>query len=214
MTRNKKNQMPERIIKMDTKTINELRSFARDKGLRGYYKLKKADLIVLLLEQSTEEMPTPTLRSKGKKRRPVITVKIIPSPQEMDEFQKEEMKKKTPVGKNKLNQWYDWLVDYVPKLIKNVVGIAFSRAKNSMLRLHDGAKKTLKGDLEGEAEKENQEEDINLTPHEHERALKGAYRSFVIPGAPKTDIDSYFDQTKPHIKTFIKNQLGKWGLQR
>ena len=99
MTRNKKNQMPERIIKMDTKTINELRSFARDKGLRGYYKLKKADLIVLLLEQSTEEMPTPTLRSKGKKRRPVITVKIIPSPQEMDEFQKEEMKKKNTGGK-------------------------------------------------------------------------------------------------------------------
>ena len=29
----------------------------------------------------------------------------------------------------------------------------------------------------------------------------------MIPGAPKTDIDSYFDQTKPHIKTLIKNQL-------
>ena len=47
--------------------------------------------------------------------------------------------------KNELNQWYDWLVDYVPKLIKNVVGKAFSRAKNSILRLHDGAKKTLRG---------------------------------------------------------------------
>ena len=49
------------------------------------------------------------------------------------------------------------------------------------------------------------EEDINLTSHEYEWALKGAYRSFVISGAPKTDIDSYFDQTKPHIKKFIKN---------
>ena len=29
----------------------------------------------------------------------------------------------------------------------------------------------------------------------------------MIPGAPKTDIDSYFDQTKPHIKMLIKNQL-------
>ena len=28
-----------------------------------------------------------------------------------------------------------------------------------------------------------------------------------IPGTPKTDIDSYFDQTKPHIRTLIKNQL-------
>ena len=33
----------------------------------------------------------------------------------------------------------------------------------------------------------------------------------MIPGAPKTDIDSYFDQTKPHIKTLIKNQLKEAG---
>ena len=29
----------------------------------------------------------------------------------------------------------------------------------------------------------------------------------MIPGTHKTDIDSYFDQTKPHIKKLIKNQL-------
>ena len=33
----------------------------------------------------------------------------------------------------------------------------------------------------------------------------------MIPGAPKTDNDSYFDQTKPHIKTLIKNQLKETG---
>ena len=73
--------------------------------------------------------------------------------------------------------------------------------------------KTLKGDVEGKAKKINQEnqeegeEEVDLTPDEHKKALKEAYRSFVISGAPKTDIDSYFDQTKPHIKTLIKNQL-------
>ena len=56
---------------------------------------------------------------------------------------------------------------------------------------------------EAEGEQQQEEEDINLKPHE--RTLKGAYRSFVMPGLPKTDIDSYFDQTKPYIKTFIKN---------
>ena len=62
--------------------------------------------------------------------------------------------------------------------------------------------------MEKEAKEElQQEEDIDLTPHEHERALKGAYRSLVIPGASKTDIDCYFDQTRPNIKTLIKNQL-------
>ena len=33
----------------------------------------------------------------------------------------------------------------------------------------------------------------------------------MIPDLPKTDIDSYFDQTKPHIKTLIKNQLKEMG---
>ena len=64
---------------------------------------------------------------------------------------------------------------------------------------------------EAQEEEQQQEEDIDLTLHEHERALRGAYRSFVIPGTPKTDIGSYFDQTKPHIKTLIENQLKEMG---
>ena len=125
-----------------------MRSIAKDKDLCGYYKFKKADLIALLLEQSTEEM-------------------LRPPPE------------------------------------------------SNIQELHDSAKKTLKDDMEGEAEKENQEnkeeEDINLTPHENQSAFKRAFKSFVVPDAPKTGIDSYFDQTKPPIKTLIKNQLKEMG---
>ena len=125
------------------------------------------------------------------------------------------MKKSRPVVNNTLNKWHDWLIDYVPKPIRNAVSKEFSRTKNSIVRLYDGAKKTLKGDVEGETEKENQEEeDVDLTPHEDEKALKGAFRSFVIPGAPRMDIDSYFDQTKPRIKTLIKNQLKEMGSKK
>ena len=102
MTRNFEKKFPgKRIIKTNTKTVRELRSIGKDKDLRDYYKLKKADLVAVLLEQSTEEMPTPPPR-------------------------------------------------------------------NSITGPHDSAKKTLKGDVEGEAKKENQEEeDIDLTPHEN-----------------------------------------------
>ena len=188
-----------------------MRSIAKDKGLRGYYKLKKDDLVALLLEQSAEEMATPPARAKGKERRLVIPIKIIPNPQEMDEFEKEEMKKSRLVVKNKLSKLYDQLIDYIPKPIKKTVDKVFLWMKNSIMSLYDGARKTLKNIVEKEAEEEQQqeeeEEDVDLTPHEHKRALKGVYKSFVIPGTPKTDIDSYFDQTKPHIKTLIKNQL-------
>ena len=66
---------------MNSKTVRELRSITKDKDLRGYYKFKEDDLIALLLEESAEEMWTPLPRSKGKKRRPVLPVKIIPGPQ-------------------------------------------------------------------------------------------------------------------------------------
>ena len=211
MTRNfDKTFSGKHIIKMNSKTVRVLRSIDKDKGFHGYYKFKKADLVALLLGESSEEMPTPPPRANGKEKRRALLVKVVSNPQEMDKFEKEEMKKSRPVVKNSLNEWHDWLIDYVPKPIKNAVSKAFSGEKNSILGLYDGAKKTLKGDVEAEDEKENQgeeeEEDVELTPHEHERALKGAYTSFVMPGVPKTDIARYFDQTKPHIKTLIINQ--------
>ena len=101
---------------MDTKTARQLRTIAKGKDLRRYYKLKKADLVTLLLEQSAEEMPTSPQRASGKEKRCALPIKIISSPQEMDQFEK-EMKKSRPVVKNRLNEWYDSLVDYVPKPI-------------------------------------------------------------------------------------------------
>ena len=141
---------------MNTKTVRELRSIPLHKGLRGYYKLKKADVLALLLEQSSEEMPTPAPSSKGKKKRPVLPVKIIPSPQEMDEFEKEEMKKSRPVVESRLSKLHKWLDDYVPKPIKKAVDKAFITFKNGTISLYDGAKKTLKDIVEKEAEEEGQ----------------------------------------------------------
>ena len=103
---------------MTTKTVRELKSIVKDKGRRGYYKLKKADLVALLLEQSAEEMPTSRPRASEKERRRANPVKIISRPQEMGEFEKEELKNNRLVVKNKLNEWYDWLNDHISKPIK------------------------------------------------------------------------------------------------
>ena len=139
---------------MNTKTLRELRSISKDKGLRGFNKLKKDDLLALLLEQSSEEMSTPPPRGKGKERRPVLPIKIILSPQEMDEFEKEEMKKSRPVVKSRLGKLHKWLDDHISIPIKNAVDEAFLRLKNSILRLYDRAKKTLKDIVKKEAEEE------------------------------------------------------------
>ena len=72
-----------------------------------------------------------------------------------------------------------------------------------------GQQERLKDIVEKEAQEkeQQQEEDIDLTQHEHERALRRAYKSCVMPGTPKTDIDSYFDRSKAHIKTLIEKRL-------
>ena len=58
---------------------------------------------------------------------------------------------------------------------------------NRMVENMGYGQETLKDIVEKEAEQEHQqEEDVDLTPHRHERALKGAYRSFMMPGKPKT----------------------------
>ena len=87
---------------------------------------------------------------------------------------------------------------------------------NRMVENMGYGREKLKNIVEKEAGEEQQhedecEEDVYLTPHEHERALKGAYRSFMMPGKPKTDVDSYFDQAKPYIKALVENQLKEMG---
>ena len=87
---------------------------------------------------------------------------------------------------------------------------------NRMVENMGYGREKLKNIVEKEAGEEQQhedecEEDVYLTPHEHERALKGAYRSFMVPGMPKTDVDSYFDQAKLYIKGLIENRLEEMG---
>ena len=78
-------------------------------------------------------------------------------------------------------------------------------------RLKDIVEKEAKEEKQKEPaaskEKQQKEEEINLTQHEHETALNGTYRSFVMDGTPKKDIDSYFEQAQSHIKLLIEEQL-------
>ena len=56
-------------------------------------------------------------------------------------------------------------------------------------------------------EEEGNEEGNDITQNEHERKLEDAYRSFVFPSLPKSDIDSYINREKSYVKTLIEEQL-------
>ena len=55
-----------------------------------------------------------------------------PNPQEMDMFEQQEMSKSRPQVKGKLNKWYDWLINHVPKPIKDGASTAFKTFKDGL----------------------------------------------------------------------------------
>ena len=106
----------------------ELKSLTRDRGLRNYCRMRKAELVALLQsspppgQSRASTSPTPPTQTwePMDDRRP-----RKPSPQEMDIFERQEMSKSRPQVKTKLNKWYAWLINHVPKPIKDGASKAF-----------------------------------------------------------------------------------------
>ena len=100
----------------------ELKSLARERRLRGYSRMRKAELVALLQnshppgQNRASTSPTPPTQTWEPidDRRP-----RKPSPQEIDIFEEQEMGKSRPQVKGKLNKWYNWLINHVPKPIKD-----------------------------------------------------------------------------------------------
>ena len=96
--------------------VPELKSLARDRGLRNYSWMRKAELVALLQnnpppgQSHASTAPTPCTRSAP----PLPTTRTWepiddrkprrPSSQEMDIFEQQEMSKSRPQVKSKLNK--------------------------------------------------------------------------------------------------------------
>ena len=125
--------------------VTELKALTRDRGLRNYSRMRKAESIALL---QNNPPPTPRTRPPHPNRPPPApptqTWEPIddrrpkkPTQQEMDIFEQQEMSKRRPQVKRKLNKWYDWLINHVPKPIKDGAGKAFKTFKNKVMGLYN-----------------------------------------------------------------------------
>ena len=165
----------------------ELKSLARERRLRNYSCMRKAELVALLQnnpppgQSRTSAAPTPQTRPSPATqtwepiddRRP-----RKPSPQEMDIFEQQEMSKSRPQVKGKLNKWYDWLINHVPKPIKDSASKAFKTFKDKVMGLYNR--------VTGSTGNETRiKEPKPFKPIELEQAFGGAYRSYRINGKTK-----------------------------
>ena len=190
--------------------VPELKSLARDRGLRNYSRMRKAELVALLQNSpppgqsraSTSPPPPTQTWEPVDDRRP-----RKPIPQEMDIFEQQEISKNRPQVKTKLNKWYDWLINHVPKPIKDGASEAFKTFKDKVMGLYNR--------VTGSTGNETRIKEPKLfKPIELEQAFGGAYRSYRINGRPKIDVDTFFNRIKKRLIELIERELKTRTLAR
>ena len=111
-------------------------SIAKNMSIPNYYKLRRAELIDAIQQKNLRPVPTPTK----------------PRPNEMNLFEQEEMAKSRPVVRSKLNKWYDWPINHVPKTIRQNVTEKFRDFKNTVAPLYKRGKTTPQKHTENQAD--------------------------------------------------------------
>ena len=187
----------------------ELKSLTREHRLRNYSHMRKAELVALL---QNNPPPAPRTRPTRPSRPPpppppTQTWEPIddrrprrPSPQEMDIFEQQEISKSRPQVKGKLNKWYDWLINHVPKPIKDDASKAFKTFKDKVMGLYNR--------VTGSTGNETRiKEPKQFKPIELEQAFGGAYRSYRINRRPKIDVDTFFNRIGKRLIELIEREL-------
>ena len=189
----------------------ELKSLAREHRLRGYSRMRKAELVALLQnspppgQSRASTSPTPHTRPPPPPQ--MSTWEPIddrrprkPSPQEMDIFERQEMSNSRPQVKDKLNKWYDWLINHVPKPIKDGASKAFKTFKDKVMGLYNR--------VTGSSGKETRiKEPKPFKPIELEEAFGRCYRSYRVNGKPKMDVDTFFNRIRDELIELIEREL-------
>ena len=165
--------------------------------------MRKAELVALL-QNNLPPAPQMSTWEPIYDRRP-----RKPSPQEMDIFEQQEMSKSRPQVKSKLNKWYDWLINHVPKPIKDGSSRAFKTFKDKIMGLYNRVTGSTANQTQQSAGAEHPAsgEPEPFKPIELEQALNGAYRNYRINGRAKMDVDTFFSGIKKGVIELIKREL-------
>ena len=108
------------------------------------------------------------------------------------------MSKSRPQVKTKLNKWHDWLINHVPKPIKDGASKPFKTFK--VMGLYNR--------VTGSTGNETRiKEPAPFKPIELEQAFGGAYRSYRVNGKPKIDVDTFFNRIRKELIELIEREL-------
>ena len=111
----------------------------------------------------------------------------------MNIFEQQEMSKSRPVVTSKFDDWYNWLINHVPKTIKDGTSRVFKTFKDKIMGLYNR--------VTGSPEPEP------FSPIELEPAFDCAYRSYRIDRRPRMDVDTFFNRIRGELIRLITREL-------
>ena len=207
--------------------VVELKALAKERGLRCYSRLKKAELIALLQNNlpatRTPQISTWEPRPIPRTMLPRLTRPPPPPPSRSVRPRQPELRPyqlrpkrgevtfiKPPVEQPASNQKQI-------KCMKKKLGqlnkkIRHSKKKhNNLISKRNSIKKKIE-ELKGPRESHEPEESFN--PIEREQAFGRAYRSYTFNGRSRMDVDTFFDGIRQNLIDLINRELTDLGSAR
>ena len=172
---------------MENFKVKDLKALAKERGIKGYYRMRKAELIQALtpvgdpsqlqniMDQPIPEIDIPILEpSKPENTSKVSQLKNLAS------------KAAKPV-KREINKFADWIISKVPEPIKKTVNERVNSLKERVNRIF-------------------KRYDNLLTPREYKTAIKGYFKTFRVNGVDGMDEKTFMRSVKPRVIDLIKSK--------
>ena len=177
---------------MENFKVKDLKALAKEKGIKGYYRMRKAELIEVLTPVGDHSQPEnpPIPQNIIDQPIPEINIPILePSkpvnPSKVSQLKNLASKAAKPV-KREINKFADWIISQVPEPIKKTVNERVDSLKekvNGIFKRYD-----------------------NLTPKEYKTAIKGYFKTFRVDGVDGMDEKTFINIVKPRVINLIKTK--------